>query len=122
MQIGAGIAAIVIAAIIGCGTGRLHQHAGARAIPGGTPADSFERSIKPMLARSCTPCHVPGGKMYDRLPFDNPDVVRSRLDSILRRLKAAKDRTLLEEWEKLPAAGHQDVGSCYQALVPGYLP
>jgi len=116
MQFRAGIAAVVIAAIFGCSSRRPHQRAGSPAIPdgarvvseksGGPPADSFEGSVKPMLARNCTPCHVPGGKMYDRLPFDNSDVVRLRLDNILGRLKAVEDRTLLEEWAKLPPAVH----------------
>jgi hypothetical protein len=61
----------------------------------------FEQRIRPLLARTCTPCHVPGGKMYERLPFDKPDVVRSNQDSILKRLKIPEDRQTLLDWLKL---------------------
>jgi hypothetical protein len=61
-------------------------------------AEAFESRIRPLLARTCTPCHVPGGKMYERLPFDNPDVVRSNQASILKRLKVPEDRQALESW------------------------
>jgi len=64
-------------------------------------AEAFEATVRPMLARACTPCHVPGGKMYERLPFDRPDVVRSKQDSILKRLKAPEDRQALEDWLRL---------------------
>jgi len=36
--------------------------------------------------------------MYDRLPFDNPDVVRSHLDGILRRLKDDAERGAVTSW------------------------
>ena len=36
--------------------------------------------------------------MYDRLPFDNAEVVASHADSVLRRLKAAEDKEAVERW------------------------
>ncbi|PYQ22228.1 MAG: hypothetical protein DMF81_12925 [Acidobacteria bacterium] len=60
------------------------------AVPAASPAAtpeapvSFEASVKPLLARTCTPCHVPGGRMYER--------------RILRRLKNPDDRAVLERW------------------------
>jgi hypothetical protein len=74
------------------------------AAPAATPAAgpegpvSFEASVKPLLARTCTPCHVPGGRMYERLPFDHADVVLAHKDGILRRLKNPDDHQLLERW------------------------
>jgi hypothetical protein len=59
---------------------------------------SFEASIQPLLARRCTPCHVPGGRMYGRLPFDQPEVVRANREGILRRLKDEDEKQLLERW------------------------
>jgi hypothetical protein len=46
------------------------------------------------------PCHFPGGKMYDKLPFDDPDVVASHSEGILRRIKAQEKREPLEAWLK----------------------
>lgn len=73
----------------------------APAAPSLTPASdavSFEASVRPLLARTCTPCHVPGGKMYDRMPFDQPAVVLSHKDGVRRRMKNPDDRQLLERW------------------------
>jgi hypothetical protein len=59
---------------------------------------SFDASVKPLLARTCTPCHVPGGRMYERMPFDRPETILSHREGILRRMKAPDDRELLERW------------------------
>jgi hypothetical protein len=61
-------------------------------------AVSFDASVKPLLTRTCTPCHVPGGRMYERMPFDHADVVLAHRDGILRRLKNPDDRQVLERW------------------------
>jgi len=59
---------------------------------------SFEASVKPLLARTCTPCHVPGGRMYERMPFDRPEVVLAHKEGVLRRMKNPDDRQVLERW------------------------
>ena len=65
---------------------------------------SFESSIRPVLATRCAPCHEPGGKMYERLPFDDSTTVSSHADGIRGRLKG-EDREALERWlESLPAS------------------
>jgi hypothetical protein len=57
----------------------------------------FEREVRPILAGRCAPCHVPGGKMYDRMPFDDASVVASHSAGILKRLKG-DDRAVVERW------------------------
>lgn len=59
--------------------------------------DAFAGSVRPVLARSCAPCHEPGGKMYERLPFDQPQTIRDHRDGIRRRLKA-EDKEAVERW------------------------
>ena len=67
-------------------------------------ADPFERTIRPILFRTCTPCHVPGGRMYERMPFDQAQVVRDHREGVLRRLKG-EDRAAVEAWlEAAPPA------------------
>jgi hypothetical protein len=61
-----------------------------------TPAALFEARAKPVLESSCMPCHFPGGKMYDRLPFDKPETVASHSEGILRRIKDPEKRAALE--------------------------
>ncbi len=59
--------------------------------------DLFASVARPVLKTRCSPCHEPGGKLYDRLPFDNPKVVSSHSEKVLRRLKG-DDRQALERW------------------------
>ncbi|HEY7515868.1 MAG TPA: hypothetical protein VIC87_15375, partial [Vicinamibacteria bacterium] len=69
----------------------------------GPPAPSpearptFTEAIAPLLARRCAPCHVPGGRMHGRTPFDDEATVRSHSEGILRRLKG-EDHDAVEKW------------------------
>lgn len=66
--------------------------------------DLFQAVIRPVLARRCL-CHQKGGKMYERLPFDDPTVVSSHADGVRRRLKG-DDLAAIENWLKaLQASG-----------------
>jgi hypothetical protein len=68
------------------------------ASPTATPApDLFATSVRPMLVQRCAPCHEPGGKLYEKLPFDNPGVVAAHAPGMMRRLKG-EDREALEKW------------------------
>jgi cytochrome c553 len=58
---------------------------------------AFETKVRPILATSCAPCHNPGGKMYDRMPFDDAKIVRSHADGIRKRLKG-DNLQALEAW------------------------
>jgi len=58
----------------------------------------FAATVRPVLASRCTPCHERGGRMYDRLPFDDASVVASHADPVLRRLKEPKDKDAVEAW------------------------
>jgi hypothetical protein len=59
--------------------------------------DPFRETIRPILSARCGKCHDPGGKMYARLPFDDPNVVSSHSAAVLRRLKG-DDRAAMEKW------------------------
>jgi mono/diheme cytochrome c family protein len=60
-------------------------------------ADLFQSTVRPVLRGHCAPCHEPGGKMYDRLPFENPQVIADHRAGVLRRLKG-EDREAVEKW------------------------
>jgi hypothetical protein len=64
--------------------------------PTETP-ELFASVVRPILKAHCSPCHEPGGRLYDRLPFDNPKVVSSHSEKVLRRLKG-EDKEALERW------------------------
>jgi hypothetical protein len=63
------------------------------------PADLFASSVRPILEAHCTPCHFPGGKMYERMPFDKAETLASHREGALRRLKG-DDRAAFEAWLK----------------------
>jgi hypothetical protein len=65
--------------------------------PSSPAGDVFLATVRPILATRCAPCHNPGGKMYARLPFDNPDVVSSHSQGVLRRLNG-NDREAMLRW------------------------
>jgi hypothetical protein len=60
-------------------------------------AEGFATTVRPILVAHCTPCHEPGGKMYDRLPFDRAETIASHRDGVLRRLKG-DDRETVVKW------------------------
>jgi hypothetical protein len=66
-------------------------------------AVSFEKDIAPVLARRCQPCHFPGGKMYAKLPFDDPATVRQLGEKLFTRIKDPKEQELFRTFL---ASGH----------------
>jgi hypothetical protein len=39
------------------------------------------------MIKNCSPCHFPGGKMYERLPFDKDTTIINHETGILKRIK-----------------------------------
>jgi hypothetical protein len=69
--------------------------------PSSTPpaaSPTFEASVRPVLARRCDPCHNPGGRMYERLPFDDAEVVAGNREGVGRRLKDPGEKAAFERW------------------------
>ena len=58
----------------------------------------FKSQIQPILQRRCSPCHFPGGKMYERLPFDTASTIFMKKESILKRIKDEAENKLLREF------------------------
>jgi hypothetical protein len=58
----------------------------------------FKTQIQPILQKRCSPCHFPGGKMYERLPFDTPTSVLLKKEIILARIKDDPDNKLIREF------------------------
>jgi len=50
---------------------------------------NFDRDVKPIFEKHCNPCHFPGGKLYDRLPFDQASTIIKNEMGILRRITDA---------------------------------
>lgn len=53
--------------------------------------------LKPVLQR-CQPCHFSGGKVYEKLPFDRPETVRSLGTKLFSRIRDEQERQLIREF------------------------
>jgi len=56
---------------------------------------NYALQIQPLLQQKCSPCHFTGGKMYERMPFDNGTTIISHGEGIVRRLSKDQDLVLL---------------------------
>lgn len=58
----------------------------------------FATEIKPIFQARCQPCHFPGGKVYDRLPFDKPETITKLGTRLFTRIKDEKEQRLIREF------------------------
>ena len=65
----------------------------------------FEKQVRPILETRCQPCHFPGGKMYERLPFDRAQTIRSLGNKMFTRIKDEREQAILRAFlaESAPA-------------------
>ncbi len=62
----------------------------------------FETEIKPIFQSRCQPCHFPGGKVYDHLPFDRPETITRLGKKLFTRIKDEKEQRLISEFLAQP--------------------
>jgi hypothetical protein len=62
-----------------------------------TKAVTFKADVAPLLNEKCQPCHFKGGKMFDKLPFDDYKTVLKIASRLNTRLKG-KDADLVTRW------------------------
>ena len=74
--------------------------------PSATPAPSgrvdFTSHILPVLQERCSPCHFPGGRMYDRLPFDQEGTILLLGTKLFTRLREPLDQELIRAYLAQP--------------------
>lgn len=58
----------------------------------------FHTQVKPILESRCQGCHFPGGVMYQRLPFDQPQTIKTLGEKLFTRLKDEHDRRVIREF------------------------
>ena len=59
---------------------------------------SFATQIQPILQTRCNPCHFPGGKMYEKMPFDEARTILDHSKGILKRINEGEDGRLMREF------------------------
>jgi hypothetical protein len=67
-------------------------------LPTNTKQIDFDKEIKPIFVKNCSPCHFPGGKMFAKLPFDKDTTIINHSAGILRRIKNEGENTLLKNF------------------------
>ena len=55
----------------------------------------FTKQVQPILIKNCSPCHFTGGKMYERMPFDQDTTIINHQAGILKRIKG-EDNALIK--------------------------
>jgi hypothetical protein len=63
-----------------------------------THKPDFATEIKPIFQARCQPCHFPGGKVYDRLPFDKPETITRLGTKLFTRIKDEKEQRLIRDF------------------------
>jgi hypothetical protein len=69
-------------------------------------AIGFEKQIKPIFVKNCSPCHFPGGKMYERLPFDKDTTILNHHEAILKRIKNEEEKRTAISWIQKRLSGN----------------
>jgi hypothetical protein len=72
-------------------------------------AVDFQTQVRPVLEARCSPCHFAGGRMYEKLPFDEPATVHHLGERLFTRIDAPEEqallRTFLAQGAEAPTAG-----------------
>ena len=63
-------------------------------------AINFHEEVEPIFQKNCMPCHFPGGKMYERMPFDEDTTILRHATGILRRIKKKDEIAVIEKFVK----------------------
>jgi hypothetical protein len=58
----------------------------------------FTRDVRPILESRCQPCHFAGGRMYERLPFDQPETIRTLGERLFTRIKTEKEQAVIRRF------------------------
>jgi hypothetical protein len=58
----------------------------------------FKTDIQPILQKKCSPCHFTGGKMYEKLPFDQASTILNHETGIFKRIKNEDEVVLFKKF------------------------
>jgi uncharacterized membrane protein len=86
------------AAVSDVSKARAHKPASAASSMTGQKKVDFNAQVRPILETRCTPCHFAGGKMYERLPFDRAETIKSLGTKLFTRIKDESEQQLIREF------------------------
>ena len=58
----------------------------------------FAKDVRPIFERNCMPCHFEGGKMYAKLPFDQPQTITKLGTKVFSRIRNEDDRAVIRRF------------------------
>lgn len=59
---------------------------------------NFKTQVQPILVKNCSPCHFPGGKLYEKLPFDKGETIVNHEAGVFKRLKKEDEVKLVKQY------------------------
>ena len=59
---------------------------------------SYSTQVLPLLQKKCSPCHFPGGKMYERMPFDKAVTILLHKTGVLKRINADNEMAVVKQF------------------------
>ena len=80
-----------------CAPARIAPPPPLTAPPPAPPVDFYD-DVLPILRERCMPCHFPGGKMYGRLPFDEPATIRVLGTELFTRIKDEGEQATIQRF------------------------
>jgi hypothetical protein len=63
-----------------------------------SPKIDFHTQVEPLLRSKCHGCHFSGGKVYDKLPFDRAETIKTLGTKLFTRIQDESDRRLIREF------------------------
>ncbi|HEY8186389.1 MAG TPA: hypothetical protein VIF64_09985 [Pyrinomonadaceae bacterium] len=58
----------------------------------------FQTQIRPVLQAKCQPCHFSGGQVYQRMPFDRPETIKTLGTKLFTRIRDENERRLIRNF------------------------
>lgn len=58
----------------------------------------FKTQVQPILQKNCSPCHFPGGKLYEKLPFDKGETILNHQAGVLKRIKNEEEAKRISDY------------------------
>ena len=59
---------------------------------------NFITQVQPIMVKNCSPCHFPGGKLYQKLPFDQDTTIINHETVILKRIKNEDENRMVRNF------------------------
>ena len=78
-------------------TGRQYKEI-TKILPAINDTIDFKTQVLPILQKKCSPCHFTGGKMYERMPFDNDQTIVSHEAGVLKRFRDEQESALIKQF------------------------